>query len=98
MKFRRIVSFILLLLVSITLSLPKEFFDPHIGIDDDIFCKSLYAIGYELECPIQIIFGQVTFYSVFLALYCLERFTVSFYSTFNRAPPHSRILFNNSKI
>jgi hypothetical protein len=43
---------ILVLFVSfLTLFLPKEVFDPHIGIELDIFCKSLDAIGDDVAIP-----------------------------------------------
>jgi len=40
---------------AMTFALPREFFDPHLGVDVDIFCKSLYAIGTEAEMPVALV-------------------------------------------
>ena len=53
-KQRRIITLIVLGLSFLTLFLPKEVFDPHIGIDFDIFCKSLDTIGDSIEVPLLI--------------------------------------------
>jgi ABC-type antimicrobial peptide transport system permease subunit len=40
----RIIAIIALSLSIISFSLPREYFDPHIGIDTDIFCKAYFSI------------------------------------------------------
>jgi len=51
-KHKRIMTLVILGVSLLTLLLPKEVFDPHIGIDLDIFCKSLDAIGDSIEIPL----------------------------------------------
>lgn len=53
-KLHRAKTFLALTLLAtsvLTLGLPKEFFDPHVGIDYDVFCKSLYSVGLETQAP-----------------------------------------------
>lgn len=38
---KQILTAVILILSALTFFLPKEVFDPHIGIDVDIFCKSM---------------------------------------------------------
>ena len=48
-KYIGYISFFILLVSFLTFFLPKEVFDSHIGIDFDIFCKSLDSIGDHIE-------------------------------------------------
>ncbi len=70
----------------LTLLLPKEVFDPHIGIKFDIFCKSLDAIGDSIEIPL-------LFYNEHLKIEIEWTFFRNFISQINfqeipiRAPP-----------
>jgi len=58
---------VLILCVSfLTLFLPKEVFDPHIGIDLDIFCKSLYAISDGVAIPFFLNEISVSIYAYFV--------------------------------
>lgn len=36
-------------LSAMTFFLPRETFDPHLGVGADIFCKSLYSIGNDSQ-------------------------------------------------
>ncbi len=45
------LSFVILLVSALTFFLPKETFDPHIGINVDIFCKSLDSINDNIQIP-----------------------------------------------
>jgi len=40
---------VLFLLSAMTFFLPRETFDPHLGVGADVFCKSLYSIGNESQ-------------------------------------------------
>ncbi|MCU0845452.1 MAG: hypothetical protein MUC76_11045 [Spirochaetes bacterium] len=40
---------VVFLLSAMTFFLPRETFDPHLGVGVDVFCKSLYSIGDESQ-------------------------------------------------
>jgi hypothetical protein len=80
------ISFFILFVSFLTFFLPKEVFDSHIGIDFDVFCKSLDSIGDHIETHslFQNEFIKNTFYLFF------EKIFVSLLSSDEipiRAPP-----------
>jgi hypothetical protein len=48
---QKVLSFVILLVSALTFYLPKETFDSHIGINVDIFCKSLDSINDNIQIP-----------------------------------------------
>jgi len=55
------MAMLLVLTAFLTLGLPKEFYDPHLGIDNDIFCKSLYSVGIEAQEPESLLSSECYF-------------------------------------
>ncbi|MBN2041238.1 MAG: hypothetical protein JW864_14435 [Spirochaetes bacterium] len=81
------VIYILLLSSFLSLGLPKEVFDPHLGVDNDIFCKSLYAVGIEAAEPVFFFIKWEVFYKTWQYQSCIRITLNSFYAFFNKAPP-----------
>jgi hypothetical protein len=49
--YKRGLAICILIVSALTFFLPKETFDPHIGINVDIFCKSLDSINDNIQIP-----------------------------------------------
>jgi len=45
----------------LSFSLPREFFDPHLGMEDDIFCRTLSFMSAEVPVLPGPRFGRVVF-------------------------------------
>ena len=41
LQHKKILTAIILILSALTFFLPKEVFDPHLGVDVDIFCRTM---------------------------------------------------------
>lgn len=80
------ISIALLLFSCMTFCVAKEVYDPHVGVQVDIFCKSLFALGEECD-----LFNDIFSYDIvtediqaFLELMLSEQI----YGCFSkRAPP-----------
>jgi len=49
LSVKRYIAVAVLFLTALSFSLPREFFDPHIGIDYDIFCQLSSYINSDLQ-------------------------------------------------
>lgn len=55
-----VLSLCVLAASALTFSLPKEYFDPHLGVGLDIFCKSLTFMGAEFQdAPLVVVGGPL---------------------------------------
>lgn len=87
MILRLPVVFLLLITSFLSLGLPKEVFDPHLGVKDDIFCKSLFAIGLETAPPLFMFITWDVIFKKWQYKSWIRILLDSFYALFNKAPP-----------
>lgn len=55
----RLIIVLMIFFSCMTFCVAKEVYDPHIGVQSDIFCKSLYALGEECKAPEDLFFTIV---------------------------------------
>lgn len=83
---QRVIAVFVLAFLAVTFFVAKEVYDPHIGVKDDIFCKSLDAVGEKISSAVVCFLGE--FYTekirVFVSLYHGVIIPCRFMS---RAPP-----------
>lgn len=80
------ITLIFLLLMAMTFFLPRETFDPHIGTDFDIFCRTYAGMSIDYDIPI-ITLKEVsdTKYSYIVITFLVSQLKTT--NNLNKAPP-----------
>jgi hypothetical protein len=94
---QKVLSFVILLVSALTFFLPKETFDSHIGINIDIFCKSLDSINDNIQIPTVINNEHIK--RIYYRDYKEIVVTPSFSSTIPiRSPPRLKLMSRASSV
>ena len=59
LKYSYCISLFVIAISVLTFFIPREIFDPHLGVEVDIFCKSMDSIGDKIEAPLVLMNGFI---------------------------------------
>lgn len=86
-KHIKVIAVAVLLLSACTFFVPRETFDPHIGFDDDIFCRLYNVSAGQLIFSAQIMLCEDCNVQIHLPEKIFRQFALAEHVNRNKSPP-----------